>query len=313
MPRKIILDVDPGVDDAVAMTMALFDPRLDVLAVTAVAGNVSAAQATRNVYAILEQLDPPRWPRVGAATDPDEGLPANALHIFGSDGLGNTHFPVAEPHHVHSSEKVISDLLRTHPEEITILALGPLTNLARVFQREPGLIGLVGQIVIMGGAVAVGGNVTPAAEFNIYCDPQAARRVFRTPVTKTLVPLDVSQQLVFGYSLLEELPEEETRAGHLLRTILPFTFRSHHERLGIEGIHLHDPVALVAATHPELFSIRALAGDVETSGELTVGATLFDRRPLPDQRPNIHVALESDTVAVNDAILRGLRQAGQSG
>ncbi len=311
MPRKVILDVDPGIDDAVALTMALFDPRLEVLAVTAVAGNVSAQQATRNLYAILEQLDPPRWPRVGAASEPDDGLPANSAQVFGSDGLGETAFPVAVPHHVHSSEKVIADLLRAHPEEITIVALGPLTNLARVFQRDPQSVALVGQLVVMGGAVGVGGNVTPAAEFNIYCDPKSARAVLRTPTTKTMIPLDVTHQVVFRYDLLDQLPDEETRAGRLLRQILPYTFRAHHQRFGLEGIWLHDPVALVAATNPELFTTQVLPGDVELSGELTTGATVFDRRRQPDARAGIHVALEIDTVAVTDAVLRGLAEAGQ--
>lgn len=312
MPRKVILDVDPGIDDAVALTMALFDPRLDVLAVTAVAGNVPAEQATRNVHAILDQLDPPRWPRVGAASDPEHGLPAVSTHIFGTDGLGNCQFPSAAPHHPHPSEKLIIDLVRAAPEEVTIIALGPLTNIARAFQRDPQLPGLVGQLVIMGGALQVGGNITPSAEFNIYCDPQAARRVLRTPVTKTLVPLDVTQSLVFPYGFLDQLPSENTRAGKFLRAILPFTYRAHYQRLGLEGIWLHDPIAVVAATNPELFTLRPMAGDVEISGEITTGTTVFDQRRSPEARPNVHVAMEMDGMAVNDAILRALASAAQS-
>ena len=163
MTRKVILDVDPGIDDAVALTMALFDPRLDVLAVTAVAGNVSADQATRNVQAIVEQLDPPRLPRIGRAVEPEGGLPATALHLFGSDGLGNTHFDVAELHNLHTSDKVMFDLVRSEPDEVTIICLGPLTNVARALARDATRASQVGELVMMGGTVVGPGNETPAA------------------------------------------------------------------------------------------------------------------------------------------------------
>lgn len=309
MPRKVILDVDPGIDDAVALAMALFDPRLEVVAVTAVAGNVDAEQATRNVQALIEQLDPPRWPRIGAASEPEHSSGGDSRHLFGSDGLGNAHFQVAELHHQHASEKVLADEVRAAPDAVTILALGPLTNVARALRRDPSLSGLIGELLIMGGAVRVPGNATPAAEFNIHCDPRAAREVFRSRTTKTLVPLDVTNQVVFTYDHLDQLPGEDTRVGRLLRPMLSYAMRSSRQHLGLEGVQLHDAVALVAATNPELFTSQRLAGDVETSGELTLGATVFDRRTPPLWRSNLDVALEVDTAAVVDSILRGLQQA----
>ena len=226
MARKVILDVDPGIDDAVAMTMALFDPRLEVVAVTAVAGNVPAEQATRNVQTIIEQLDPPRWPRVGAAVQPERTPLTDSRHIFGADGLGNAGFPVAELHHQHPSEKVITDEIRMAPEAVTIIALGPLTNIANAFRRDPSLADQVGQLLIMGGSVQGPGNITPAAEFNMYCDPAAAREVFRSRTTKTLIPLDVTNQVVMTYDLLDQLPAESTRRRLLAEDLavrLPFT------------------------------------------------------------------------------------------
>ena len=309
MARKVILDVDPGIDDAVAMTMALFDPRCEVVAGSAVAGNVPAEQATRNVQAIIEQLDPPRWPRVGAAVQPERTPLADSRHIFGADGLGNANFPVAELHHQHPSEKVITDEIRMAPEAITIIALGPLTNIANALRRDPGLADQVGQLIIMGGAVKGPGNITPAAEFNIYCDPAAARDVFRSRTTKTLVPLDVTNQVVMTYDLLDQLPAESTRAGAFLRKILPFAFRSHRQLFGLEGILLHDAEAAVAAGNPELFTTERLAGEVETHGELTLGATVFDRRPAPEWRANMDVAAGIDTAGVIDAVMRSLHQA----
>lgn len=313
MARKVIIDVDPGIDDAVALTIALFDPRLEVVAVTAVAGNVSAEQATRNVQTIIEQLDPPRWPRIGAASEPDHGQPADSMHIVGSDGLGNADFAVAELQKLLPAEKVICDEVRSAPEDITIVALGPLTNIARALQREPTLNSMIGQVVIMGGTIGGSGNVTPAAEFNIYCDPLAAQHVFQSRTTKTLVPLDVTQQVLMTYDFLDQLPSEQTRAGAFLRKILPFMFRSHHRELGLEGIHLHDAVTLLAVIQPELFTTEQMAGEVETAGELTTGATVFDRRQTRQWRCNMEVATHVEVAAVKDCLIRGLHQAGLRG
>jgi inosine-uridine nucleoside N-ribohydrolase len=310
LTKKVILDVDPGIDDAVAICMALFNPQLEVVAVTATGGNVLPDQATRNVQAIIEQLDPPRWPRIGLASLPDDGLPANSAQLFGADGLGNAGFAVAELHHRHPSEKVICDEVRAAPEEITIVALGPLTNISRVVSREPALASLVGQLVISGGTLAGPGNITAAAEFNVFCDPQAARNVLRSPITKVLVPLDVASQVVFDYDLLERLPGEATRAGKFLRRILPFAFRSYRQALGLEGIHLNNAVALVAALHPELFEIEMTGCDVETAGELTTGATVFDRRRRPEWRSNVGLATSADVAGIYDCIVRGLNAAG---
>jgi inosine-uridine nucleoside N-ribohydrolase len=308
--KKVLLDVDPGIDDAVALCMAMFDPQLEVVAVTAVGGNVPPDQATRNVQAVIEQLDPPRWPRIGVASLPELGLPTRAMQLHGADGLGNSNFQVSELQHRHPSEKVICDEVRAAPGEITIIALGPLTNLARAFQRDPALPELVGQIVMMGGTLAGPGNITPAAEFNVYCDPESARSVFRSPATKTLVPIDITHQVSFGFDLLDKLPGETSRAGRFLRRILPFAFRSYRQELGFESIRLNDAVAFVAALHPELFEIELAAADVELSGELTTGATVFDRRRHREWRTNVAVATKVDIAGVRDCILRGLAGAG---
>jgi purine nucleosidase len=312
MLKKVILDVDPGIDDALAMCMAMFDPRLEVVAVTAVGGNVAPQLATRNVQAIIEQLDPPRLPRLGAASAPDQGLPVDSRHLFGVDGLGDAELEVAELLAPHPSEKIICDEVRAAPESVTIVALGPLTNIARAFQRDPELPSLVGRIVMMGGTVAGPGNVTPAAEFNIYCDPASARTVFLSRTTKTLVPLDVTNRLVLGFDFLSQVPAETTRVGKLVRKILPPAFRAFRQESGLEGIHVHDSIALVAVTNPELFVTQEMAGDVELRGELTAGATVFDRRRVPAWRHNMEVAVEMDVHKVAQQIVRNLDHAGKS-
>lgn len=305
MSRKVIVDCDPGIDGAIALCLALFDARLDVVAVTATGGNVAPEQTSRNVQVIIEQLDPPRFPRIGTA-DSTTNLPAaDARHMHGDDGLGNSGFKVSELHHPHSSVKVICDSIRSAPEDVTILALGPLTNIAAAFQRDPEVAFLVDRIIMTGGSVNGVGNVTAAAEFNIFCDPASARAVFRSPTTKTLIPLDVTNQVIMNLDLVDQLPNEASPAGAFLHRIVRYAFRAYRQ-LGLEGIQLHDAVSLVAMLHPELFETTEMAGDVEVGGELTTGATVFDRRPTPGWRPNMEVAIDVDSAAVTDCILRGL-------
>jgi purine nucleosidase len=311
MARKVIIDCDPGIDDAIVLCMALFDPRLEVVAVTAAAGNVSAQQASRNVQTIIEQLDPPRLPRVGVATDIEEAPATDGSALHGSDGLGNTGFRTSELHHQHASDKLICDEVRSAEDEVTILCLGPLTNLARALKRDPDLCTMISQVVIAGGSIGVGGNITPAAEFNMYYDPVSARSVFRSAMTKTLVPLDVTREVALTFDILESLPPETTSVGGFLRKIMPFAFRAHHQVLGQEGFRLPAAIALLAIIQPELFHAEQMAGDVETRGDLTKGATVFDRRAKKLWRPNMDVAIEVDAIAATDCIVRGLTAAGQ--
>ena len=277
MARKIILDVDPGIDDAVALCLALGDPSLDVLAVTATGGTVSPDQATINVQAIVEQLDPPRWPRLGtASTRPD--------------AAGRRPAPVRR-------ERPVRRPFRRRPAASSAFVgegdlrrgsrgtgrgddrrHGPLSNIAAALQQQPDLASLIGHLIILGGTLAGPGNVTAAAEFNIYCDAEAARAVFHSPVTKTLIPIDLTSRVMLNFDLLEKIPDGDSRRGELLRQILPGAFRAYRQQLGVEGIHLHDTVAIVAAMQPELFTTERMYGDVETDGTLTYGATVFDRR-----------------------------------
>lgn len=312
MGRKILIDCDPGIDDAVAICLALFDPRIEVIGITATAGNVDAHQATTNVMTLLDQLDPPKWPRIGAATVSDRVPAADARRIHGEDGLGDVGLIGAELHNQRPAEKVISDALRESPGDVTILALGPLTNLALALQREQELAQLIDRVIMVGGTISGVGNISPGAEFNFYCDPEAAQFVFRSPLTKTLIPLDVTRRVTIDFDFVDQLPSATTRAGSLMRKIIPKLFQSCRQHLGQEGIHLHDAVGLLYCLNPELFETEEMAGDVETSGELTRGATVFDRRERKEWRNNMEVAVSVDEVAISDCIVRGLKFAGQN-
>jgi inosine-uridine nucleoside N-ribohydrolase len=213
--------------------------------------------------------------------------------------------------HQHNSEKILCDELRTDPDLVTVICLGPLTNIARAFQRDSTLANSVGRLIILGGAVNGIGNVTPAAEFNMYYDPESAREIFRSGTTKTLVPLDITRQVTFGFDLMNELPPESTRPGAFLRRLMSHSFRAHRQVFALESIYLHAAVGVMAAIHPELFEMKDMAGDVETHGDLAAGATIFDRRPEYRPRANMEVATEVDAAGVRDAVVRGLAGIGK--
>lgn len=304
--RKVLIDCDPGIDDAIALAIALFDPRLDVLAITATEGNASASQATRNVQAIVECLDPPRYPRFGKATAPDDSPATDIRKFHGSNGLGNYEIDVSELHHEHLSEKLICDVVRSAPQEVTIIALGPLTNVSRAIHRDPDIATIISRVIIMGGAVDGIGNASAAAEFNMFYDPEAAKSVFNSPANKMIVPLDVTRKTVLSLEIFDQLPAEETPRGDFLHHILHHAFRAHRANLGLEGIQLHDAVAVVAALQPEIFETEEMYGAVETQGELTTGATVFDRRPAVRRRANMEVAIRANQDAVRQCIVSGL-------
>ena len=311
MARKIIIDCDPGIDDAVALCMAIFDPRVEVLAITATEGTIDADQSTTNVTSIVGLLDPARYPRIGKATSSDNATVSDDSFLHGTDGLGGCNFQSSDRHHLPASEKVIADQLRSHPNEITLVCLGPLTNLARLCQLDPNVIPLIDKVVISGGAVTHPGNITQAAEFNMHFDADSAAEVFESATTKSLVPLDVTERLTFGVQLLEEIPAKYTKAGGLLHKILPFAFRRAHQHLGRELIPLYDATAMLAVLEPELFTWQDMAGKVETRGELTRGVTVFDRRIPRDWQVNMEVATDIDRNVARSMILRSLKYAGQ--
>ncbi len=311
MAKKVILDVDPGFVDAMVLCMALFDPEVEVVALTSVGGNVAPNIAAKNLQAIVEFLDPPRLPRIGFGAEPENSLPVDARHVHGIDGLCGTALPVAELRSQHPAEKVICDAVRSDPEKVILICLGPLTNVARAFQRDPQLPQLLNHLIIQGGTVEGPGNITPAAEFNMFCDPKAAKTVLNARCTKTLVPLDATNRIMLTLGHLDLLPPEETKLGSLLRSIMIPGFRAYRQCYGLEGIHIHDFLAYVVATQSSWCTSREMAGDVETEGNLCRGATVFDRRRYPSWHNNMDVVQMIEQDVVLDYIISGLNRAAQ--
>jgi inosine-uridine nucleoside N-ribohydrolase len=309
MAHKVILIGDPGIDGAFAVALALHDPNLDVLALLATAGNVSAEEATRNVHILVEQIDPRRWPRLGAALPVEYELDGTRLH--GPGGLGGVTFPCAELHHPHPSDRLLVDLLRQYPKEVTVICMGPLTVLARALDRDPELPALAHRLVCMGGAMSEPGNAGPVSEFHFACDPLAARQVLRSGAAVTLIPLDVTRKVLFSPSDLLELPCGESRTCRFLRQIVPFGIGATSNLYGIEGFHLKDVLGVIAVSLPGAVSTRMMAVDVETRGELTRGMSVVDQRTWTKTTPNIEMGVGVDGAAVRTYIERILRLTGE--
>lgn len=316
MPTKLIIDADPGIGDALAVALALLDPDVDLLAVTATAGCVSGPTATKNLQAVIELIDPSKWPRLGAS-EADVPLPGGDLMpgfvdpalLTGRYGLGESEVAVAELHKPHEAIKLLVELVHQHPQEITLLTLGPLSNVQAAQERDPEFLSLLRELVCLGGSISVGGNATAAAEFNIFADPEAARQVLKSPCTKTLVPLDAAQQLVLNYDQFARLSDIGIgRAGKAVLEWLQFGLRASHEHLGNEGLSLSDVVALAAISQDRLVHTTSMAIDVETQPGLCRGVTVFDRRASRRWRDNIEVVDVVDPQGLLDYFARMLRR-----
>ena len=321
MPQKLIIDADPGIGDALAIAIALADPELDVIALTAVGGVVSAVQAGRNLQALVEALDPPKWPRIGQAEASQRMLEAESvapspewMHqqrlLHGPDGLGEFPVAVADLHHPRDAAKLMTELAREYPDEITLLTLGPLSNVALAADRDAGFLGSLRSLVCLAGTVTSEGDVSATAEFNVFHHPEAARVVLKSSTMKSIVPRDIRHRAMLTCDQLDRLGlSESTRCGGLLRHLLPYSLRAHRQHLGVEGIWLPEITALAAISQPRLFKRTTLSVDVETEGRLTRGMTVFDRRPRPAWHNNVDACLEVDVQGVLDYFTQMLRKA----
>jgi inosine-uridine nucleoside N-ribohydrolase len=307
MAHKVILVTDPGIDGACAVALALHDPDLEVLGLAATAGNVTAEQATRNVQTLVEQIDPPRWPRIGAALAIDYDTDGTRLH--GPGGLGGVDFPCAQLHHPHPADKLLSDLVRLHPKEVAVIILGPATVFARALDRDPELASLVERIIMVGGAWHEPGDASAVAEFHFFCDPLAARQVLRCGAPLTLLPLDVTHKALFSPADLLQLPGRDTPTGRFLGQIVPHLIAPTASLYGVEGVYLQDVLGVVALRHRGAVSTRAVAADVETRGELTRGMSVIDVRWSAKAKPNVELAVGVDMQTVRQYLQQTLAQA----
>ena len=284
--RKIIIDTDPGQDDAVAIMLALGSPELDVLGITAVAGNVPLRLTEKNARKICELAGRPETKVFAGAIRPLVRALETAEHVHGKTGLNGPELP--EPkmklQEQNAVEFIVETLMREESGSVTLCPLGPLTNIALALIREPRIADRIRQIVLMGGGFFEGGNVTPTAEFNIYVDPQAADVVFRSGVPIVMMPLDVTHKALTSAKRIAAFRGLGTRVGTATAEMLEFFERFDEKKYGTDGGPLHDPCVIAYLLEPGLFDGRECNVAIETTSELTMGMTVIDwwgvtRRP----------------------------------
>ncbi len=289
MAKKVILIADPGIDTAFAVALALHDPGLDVLALIPTAGNISAERATINCHVLIDLLDPPKWPKLASALPFKYESDGASLH--GPQGFGDLAFEAAPRNPPPPADKVLIELIREHPREVTVICLGPCSTLAAALTRDPDLAGLVERVVMVGGAYREPGNVGPVAEFHVWLDPEAAKQIFHADCHPALIPLDVTRKLVLSPTELLELPNPQSRTCKFLRQVVPFALRASASLYGIEGFHLKDVLGVAAVALPGCVSTQPKCVDVETRGDATRGMTVVDDRRTPAGPPNVHLAI----------------------
>ena len=283
--RRIIIDTDPGQDDAVAILLALASPELEVLGITAVAGNVPLDLTQKNARKICELAGRPDIPVYAGSVRPLVRPLVTAEYVHGKTGLDGPDLP--EPtmplQEVHAVDYLIDTLRR---EEVTLCALGPLTNIAQVLIRAPEVAGNIREIVAMGGGLFEGGNTTPAAEFNIYVDPHAADVVMRSGRPVTLLPLDVTHKCLTTRERVEAFRAIGTPVGTAVAELVDFFERFDIEKYGSGGGPLHDPNVIAWLLDPELYGSRFINVEIETRSELTMGMTVADWWGVSDRPAN---------------------------
>ncbi len=291
MPKKILLDCDPGLEDALALLLAHGDPNIELAGVTTVGGNVGLSRTTRNALALREYLHFEKVPIAAGAGKPLSGETREASHVHGESGLGFVVLPepalaVDERHAV----DFIIETLRATPGAIHLVATGPLTNIALALQKEPAIARWVASFTIMGGSFTRG-NATPAAEFNIYADPEAARVVFDADWRVVMIGLDLTLQAQANGSVVERLGQLGVLAHELILPLATFWARANQSRANQSGATdsewdgqaVHDVCAVVHVVRPDLFSSRPARVQVETTGEFTRGMTVVDfDSPFPN-------------------------------
>ena len=293
---KVIIDCDPGIDDALALLLALASPELDVAGITTVSGNVPADMGARNAKKVLRQADREDVPIYIGDMAPLGGTYADAMDTHGSDGLGESFLPDVPGEF---PEKPAVEFLEEtlEKEETDILALGPLTNLARLFQKRPELIRRVSRFVSMGGSFRSHGNCSPVAEYNYWCDPEAAKICYELSAEAgkkiEMVGLDVTRQIVLTPNLISYMERLDKKTGGFVRKITGFYMDFHWEYEGIIGCVINDPLAAAYLIDPSMCSGFDSFLEVETEG-ICRGQTVVDSMNFWKKNPNSHVLTETD-------------------
>lgn len=311
-PAKIILDCDPGHDDAIAILLALGSPSISLQAITTVAGNQTLEKVTANALSIARIASIPDSIPIAAGCDrPFVRAPLVAAGIHGTTGLDGPVLPPPnrqlDPRH---AADVIIDTLRAHPGEVSLVAVGPLTNLALAVRKAPDIVALAKEVVLMGGAIE-GGNWSPVAEFNIVVDPEAAEIVFNAGWKVTMVGLDVTHQALATTAVLDRIKALGTGPSKFVYDALHFFTESYKREQGFDAPPVHDPCAVAHLIDRAVVKAVPMPIDVETQGRITTGQTVADRRQPAPAGCLTHAAVEIDVPKFWDLVVDALERIGE--
>lgn len=311
-PRRIILDTDPGVDDAMAIFLALRSPEVQVEAITVVAGNVPLSLTLPNALRLVEIAGRPDIPVAAGASAPMMRRLVTAKYAHGNNGLGGVEFPEPKLKPVsESAVELMRRIIHENPGQITIVAVGPLTNVATALVSDPSLALKIQSIVVMGGSLS-GGNITPSAEFNFYVDPEAARIVFDAGVPLTMVGLNVTNRVQMHDEQIRVLEAAKKPVSQAAGKIMRATLDRLQKERQLSGFGMHDPVTMACVIDPTILTLKDYYVQIETAGELTAGESVAYSRaprsspplttalpavegPEPEFKPNCKVAVEADS------------------
>ena len=298
MQHHIIIDTDPGQDDALAILLALASPEIEVLGICAVAGNVPLSLTHLNARKICELGGRPETKVFAGAIRPMFRTLVTAEHVHGRTGLDGPNLPAPTmPLQKQYAVDFIIDTVMYKPSgSVTLCALGPMTNIGLALVKEPRIAPRIKRIVAMGGGFSEGGNITPAAEFNIYVDPHAARLVFESGVPITLIPLDCTHQALTTKARVEKFRSMKNKTGPAVSELLEFFERFDVEKYGMDGGPLHDPCVVAWLLKPDLFSGKEVNVAIECDSEITMGMTIIDWWKVTGRKPNALVlrGIDSD-------------------
>ncbi|GAB5389433.1 MAG: nucleoside hydrolase [Alphaproteobacteria bacterium] len=332
MSRKIIIDTDPGQDDAVAILLALASPELEVVGITTVAGNVSVDLTTLNALKIVELAGVADTVPVHRGCDrplvltldyvePDPKAPAylgcpapnvlrvqSAAAVHGATGLEGSDLPTpsTRTRDEHAVDFIIRTVMEAEPGEITLATLAPLTNVAMALRREPRIAERLREIVIMGGAFFFGGNSGPASEWNILVDPHAAHIVFTAGVPITLVPLDCTQKVLTSQARRQKIKDLNSEVARQVLGMIAFYDKYDEDKFSTDGGPLHDACVIGWLLAPDMWSGKDAHVAIETASPLTLGMTVFDWWGVTGQTPNAHVLQDPDADAFYDLLTERL-------
>jgi purine nucleosidase len=296
-PIRIVLDTDPGIDDALAILLAIASPELDLAAVTVTGGNCSLAQGVRNALAVLEMAgsDVPVVPGVAL---PLIRPPFTAEETHGNTGLGNAQLPepTIRPAADHAVDRIIREIM-TADQPVTLVAVAPLTNVALAIRREPQIVERVREVIVMGGAFDVPGNTTPLAEFNVYVDPHSAHIVLHSGLPITLISWDITSKVLFNQEHVDHLLTVASPVTRFIADATSFYIDFHRRYFGYAGCSINDPCALALAFRPELATYEQVFVDVEIDSPKSMGKTMADVLKVWNQSPNVRFVRSFDQAA----------------